>query len=75
MRNRYLARSRPGSSPHERLNALRATATALLTSSTPARATSASGSSVAGSMVVNHWPLLGATSLPPTNRPVARPAA
>ena len=45
------------------------TPTAVSTSSTFARAISASGSSVAGSMVVNHWPLFGATSLPPMNRP------
>ena len=48
MRNRYLARSRPGSVDQSRLKARRATATALLTSSTLARAISAMGSSVAG---------------------------
>ena len=69
MRNRYLARSRPGSVPQVVANARRAAATAWSTSCVSRLATSASGSSVAGSIVVNHWPPWGATSLPPMNRP------
>ena len=60
---------RPASSPHDRRNAVRAARTALSMSAAVARATSASGSSVAGLIVVNVWPSDAATSLPPMNRP------
>ena len=52
MRNRYLARSLPDSWPHDRRWARRAARTALSTSTGVARATGASGCSVAGSIDV-----------------------
>src|SRR4051794_6082058 len=68
IRKRYFARSEPDSAAHG-LNASRAAATAASTSSGPAWATSASGSSSAGEIVVNHSPDRGSTHSPPTNRP------
>ena len=53
MRNRYLARSLPGSVPHERVWARRAARTALSASAGVPLATSASVSSVAGLTVAN----------------------
>ena len=52
IRNRYLARSEPGSDDQPSSNATRAAATASVTSSVVACAISASGSSVAGLIVV-----------------------
>ena len=69
IRNRYLARSAGRSADQPSSNAARAAVTAGSTSSAPACATSASGSSVAGEMVVNRSPERGSTSSPPMNRP------
>ena len=68
MRKRYLARSAPDSFDHG-VNASRATATACSTSSGPACATSASGSSSAGEIVVKRSPERGSIHSPPTKRP------
>ena len=69
MRNRYFARSLPGSVPHERFWARRAACTALSASAGVALATSASVSSVAGLTVANVPPSEAATSRPPMNSP------
>ena len=68
MRKRYLARSGGRSADHASKPA-RAAPTARSTSSAPAWATSASGSSVAGEIEVNHSPERGSTVSPPTKRP------
>ena len=64
MRKRYFARSAGRSSDHVPKPS-RAAATAVSTSSGPAWATSASGSSVAGEIVVNHSPDRGSSVSPP----------
>ncbi len=68
IRKRYFARSLPGSADHGP-NASRAAATASATSSGPAWATSASGSSSRGAIVVNSSPERGSTHSPPTKSP------
>ena len=65
MRKRYFARS-AGRSSDQAPKPSRAAPTAASTSSGPAWATSASGSSVAGEIVVNHSPERGSTISPPT---------
>ena len=65
IRKRYFARSAGLSSDHV-AKPSRAADTAASTSSGPAWATSASGSSSAGEIVVNHSPDLGSTISPPT---------
>ncbi len=67
MRNRYLPRSSGGSACHGPA-AARAAATARSTSFGPAKATSASGSSVAGLIVGSREPSPGATNSPPMKR-------
>ena len=69
MRNRYFARSLPGSGAQARFAARRAARTALSMSAAVARATSASGCSVAGSTLVKVAPSDAWTSRPPMNRP------
>ena len=69
IRNRYLARSRPGSPPQLLPVARRAERMALSTSASVALATSASGSSVDGSIVLKVAPSDDGTSRPPMNRP------
>ncbi len=62
------ARSEPGSAC-QAVEAARAASTARPTSSGPASAISASGSSVAGEIVVKNRPLFGSTNSPSMNRP------
>jgi hypothetical protein len=69
MRNRYLARSRPESLPQVRRWARRAARTARSTSGGVARATLASGCSVAGSIETNVSPPVAGTNRPLMNRP------
>ena len=68
MRKRTFARSDGFRRLHVR-NASRAAPTASATSFWPACATSASGSSVEGEIVVNHERDFGETCLPPMKRP------
>jgi hypothetical protein len=69
IRNRYFARSAPGSADHG-AKARRAAVTARLMSASPAVATSASTSSVAGLTVLKTPPPSdGATNCPSMNRP------
>jgi hypothetical protein len=69
MRNRYFARS-PGASPDQPFSkASRAACTARSTSSAPAYATSASGSSVAGFTLGWNSFERGSTNSPPTKSP------
>ena len=72
IRNRYFARSLPGRRAPARRWARRAARTALSTSAGVARATSASGSSVAGSIVVNVRAVRGRDLAPADEQPVAR---
>ena len=65
IRKRYFARSLPGSAAHG-VNASRAAETASATSSGPAWATCASGSSVLGEIVVKCSPERGSSHSPPT---------
>ena len=67
MRKRYFARSEPGSADQPFANASRAAPTAASTSSGVAWPTSASGSSVAGEIVV--YVSLGSTHSPPMKWP------
>ena len=67
IRNRYLARSEPGSADQPFSNASRAAPTAAATSSGVACAISASGSSVAGLIVV--YVSVGSSHCPPTKSP------
>ena len=67
IRNRYLARSEPGSADQPFSNASRAAPTAVATSSGVACAISASGSSVAGLIVV--YVSVGSSHCPPTKSP------
>ncbi len=69
MRNRYFARSRPDSWPHDRRCARRAARMALSTSTSVARATTASGCSVDGSIDANVAPPVAGTDRPPMNSP------
>ena len=69
IRNRYLARSRPGRSVQDRRPARLAARTARSMSAAVAFETSASGSSVDGSMLVNVPPSDASTSRPSMNRP------
>src|SRR6266571_2442459 len=69
IRYRNLARSLPGSPAQSESHALLAAVTARSTSSGPASATSASFSSLEGSMVSKYRPDRGSTNLPPMNRP------
>ena len=64
IRNRYFARSEPGSVDQPFANASRAAAIAAATSSRVACPTSASGSSVAGAIVV--YVSRGSSHSPPT---------
>ena len=73
IRNRYLARSFPGIAPQESSYAARAAFTARSTSFSPASATSANGSSVAGLMVGKYFFEIGARNSPPMKSPYARP--
>ena len=68
MRNRYLARSEPGSADHF-TNALRAAFTARSTSSAPAWATSDRTSSVDGETVLKTLPSAASVNSPSMNRP------
>ena len=68
IRNRYLPRSRPGRAAHLRC-ASRATWIAWAMSSSPAIATCAMGSSVAGLTVGAALPERGSANSPPTNTP------
>jgi hypothetical protein len=68
MRNRYLARSEPGSADHVP-NALRAAFTARSTSAWPARATSDSTSSVLGETVLKTLPSAASVNSPSMNSP------
>ncbi len=68
MRNRYLARSLPGSADQE-VNALRAALTAASTSSVLACATSERTSSEDGETVLKTLPSLASRNSPSTNRP------
>ncbi len=67
IRNRYFARSEPGSDDQPFSNAPRAAAIALCTSSGVAWPTSASGSSLDGEIVV--YDSCGASHSPPTKWP------
>ena len=69
MRNKYLARSRPGIADHVVSNACRAALTARSTSCDPAALTSASTSSLAGLTVLNGSPSTGSTNSPLMNNP------
>ena len=68
MRNRYLARSLPGSLAHLRC-AFVAASTAAATSALPASATFVSVSSVAGLITFMNLPDFGFTKAPPMNSP------
>src|SRR3954470_14972103 len=68
MRNRYLARSEPGSADHF-TKALRAAPTARSTSSAPARATSDRTSSVLGLTVLKTLPSAASVNSPSTKSP------
>lgn len=68
MRNRYLARSAPGSADHFS-KALRAAFTARSTSSSEASATSDSTSSVDGETVLKTLPPVASVNSPSMNRP------
>lgn len=68
IRNRYLARSEPGSADHFS-NARRAACTARSTSAVPARATSESTSSDDGLTVLKTWPSAASVNSPSMNRP------
>jgi hypothetical protein len=67
IRNRYFARSDPGSDDQPFSNAARAASIAACTSSGVASPTSASGSSVAGAIVV--YVARGSSHSPPTKWP------
>ena len=67
IRKRYFARSEPGSADQPLANASRAASTASCTSASVAWPTSASGSSVAGSIVV--YVSFGSSHSPPTKWP------
>ena len=69
IRKRYFARSDGASSDQPFSKASRAVSTASATSSSPACATSKSGSSVDGEIEANHSPVRGSTSSPPTKSP------
>jgi hypothetical protein len=69
IRKRYFARSDAGSPDQPFSYACRAASTASPTSSGPACAISASGSSVAGEMVGYHSPERGSRNSPPTKSP------
>ena len=69
IRNRYLARSRPGIGPQTFSYAARAAADARSTSCAPASATSARTSSEAGLIVLKVPPSVGSTNSPSTNSP------
>ncbi len=68
MRNRYLARSAPGSAD-QAVNARRAARTAASTSSRPACATSASTSSLEGERDLKTLPSAASRNSPSTNSP------
>ena len=68
MRNRYLARSEPGSADHFS-NALRAAFTARSTSASPAWAISERTSSVEGLTVLKTLPSAASANSPSMNRP------
>src|SRR5690349_7813469 len=68
-RYRYFARSLPGRSRQPSSKAARAAVTARSTSSSPASATTASCSSVAGLIVGKEAPERASTHSPPTQRP------
>ena len=69
IRNRYLARSRPGIGPQTFSYAVRAARTARSTSSAPASAISASTSSEAGFTDLKLPPEAGSTNAPSTKSP------